>query len=280
MADYVRTRVRAAGLAVGAVAALLIGSCDKKPGGQVVAVVNSDEITQAEIRAEASAAGIQPTQDFQVYAPGVLQRVIDRNLLAGLARDQGLDRGPEYVARRRQLDQSLLADLALRKIIATAPPSAAAVQAFVRQNPAMFANRQQLTLDQVRFAMPADPRQVKALAALGSISAVAERLQAQGVRMARGTATLDTGTVEPLVARQVAALQDGQVFDLSTGGTTFISAITARRSIPVPVESWPTIAAPILRRDTAQKGVADTLSQLRKKANIAYDTAFKPTTPR
>jgi EpsD family peptidyl-prolyl cis-trans isomerase len=266
-------------LALSALTLVLLGGCQKKPGGQVIAVVNSEEITQSEVRAEADAAGIPAGQDFQAYAPVILERVIDRNLLADYARKQGLDRGPEYVARRRALEQTLLAQLGMRKLVGTpAAPSAADIQSFIRSNPAVFANRQKLALDQIRFATPTDPTKVKEYTALGSMSAIEAKLKADGTPMARGTAALDTGAVDPIVARQVAGLPDGQVFDLSTNGTTFISSITGRVNVATPPETWQRPATAILQRQRLQKSVADSMANLRKDAKVQYDPAFRAST--
>lgn len=263
--------------AVSAIAVLLLAGCQKKAGGQVVAVVNSEEITQQELRAEAEAAGVPPGQDFQSFAPAVLNRVVERNLLADYARDQGLDRGPEYVARRRQIEQSLLATLALRKLAGSeTTPTPAEVQAFIARNPSMFAQRERLTLDQIRFATPEDPKRIKALASLGTLDVIQARLKAENVPMARGITALDTGTVESSVARQISALPNGQVFDLSTNGTTFISAITGRAPAATPANAWATPAAAMLRRERMQKAVVDAMAKLRANAKIDYDPAFKP----
>ncbi len=255
----------------------VLAGCSKKPGGQVVAVVNSEEITQQELRAEADAVGVAPTQELQSYAPAVLQRVIERNLLADYARKQGLDRGPEFIARRRQLEQSLLANLALRKLARDpGTPTPAEVQAFIKANPAMYQDRQRLALDQVRFATPNELAQIKALAALGSLDAIERKLKADGVRYARGGAVLDTGTVESTVARQMVALPNGQLFDLSTNGVTFISAITGRTPLVTAPASWSQPAGAALQRERAQKGMVEAMKQLRSAAKIEYDPAFKP----
>lgn len=264
-------------IGVAALALAMLAGCDKKPGGQVVAVVNSEEITQQELRAEADAAGVPADRDLQSFAPAILNRVIERNLLADYARDQGLDRGPEYVARRRQLEQSLLATLGLRKLAgANAVPTPAEVQAFIRQNPATFAGRQKLTLDQIRFATPDSPERIKELTNLGSLDAIQARLRADKVPAARGTTSFDTGTVESQVAKQIAALPNGQIFDLSANGVTFISAITARAPAATPPTSWTPQATAMLRNERSRKALVDAMAKLRADAKIEYDPAFRP----
>jgi peptidyl-prolyl cis-trans isomerase C len=256
---------------------VMLAGCEKKPGGQVVAVVNSEEITQQELRAEADASNVPAGADFQKAAPAILDRVIQRNLLADYAREQGLDRGPDFVARRRQLEQALLATLAIRKLQGPqSAPKPAEVQQFISENPTLFADRQKLTLDQVSFPAPSDPNQVKALTALGTLAAVEEKLKADNVPMKRGSSVLDTASIDPSVGRQMTALPNGKLFDLSTGGVTFISAIVERASAATPPESWAGPATEALSRQRSGKTVNDALLKLRKAAKIEYDPAYKP----
>ncbi len=257
--------------------AALLSACNKKVGGQVVAVVNDEEITQQELRAEAEAANIQVGQDIRKVGPGILQRVVERNLLADYAREQGLDRGPEYIARRRQLEQTLLASLAMRKIVGTpAKPTQEEVTRFINSQPTIFGQRQRLTLDQVRFPTPADPKQVQALTALGSVSAVEAQLKSQGVNVQRGQPVLDTASVAPMIAKQIVALPNGELFDFSTNGVSFISSITARAAAAAPPATWNAPATEAVRREKADQSLKAAMDKMRASAKIEYDPAFKP----
>jgi len=265
-------------VALSAVAALLVlGGCGKKPGGQVVAVAGSEEITQQELRAEAMTAAPGTAQDFEAAAPVLLQRVIERNLLAEYARDQGLDRGPEYVARRRQLEQTLLASLAARKLAgAPKPRSDAEVRKFMADAPTWFAGRERLTLDQISFPTPADKSQIKALTELDAIDAMFAKLRAQGVKANRGRTVLDTGSIDPFVGKQIAALPNGEIFDLSTNGSTFIGTIVARAPSPTPSAQAAQAARDALVRGKSGKTVSDKVAELRKAAKISYAPAYQP----
>ncbi len=263
--------------AAGLVLVAGIVGCDKKPGGQVAAVVDNVEITQQELRAEAEGMRQQPGQDAQAARAPILQRIIDRNLLAGYARKEGLDRGPEFVARRRQIEEALLADLAVRKLVGAQPtPTAAQVRDYVAKNPTLFAGRQRLDLDQLRFATPGDAKKIQALTKLGSLDAIGAQLKAEGVAFQRAPAVLDTASIDPAVARQIVALPNGEIFDVSTGGTTFISAITNRAGGATSEADWTPAATEALRRERAAKTLATAMTKLRKDAKIEYDPAFKP----
>lgn len=267
-------------VALSAVAALLVlGGCSKKPGGQVVAVVGNEEITQQELRAEAMTAAPGAAQDFEAAAPALLQRVIERNLLAEYARDQGLDRGPEYVARRRQLEQTLLASLAARKIAGEPKaPSDAEVRKFMADSPTWFTARERLTLDQLSFPTPADKNQIKTLTQLNSIDAIFAKLRADGVKVERGRTVLDTGSIDPFVGKQIVALPNGEIFDLSTNGTTFIGTIVARAPNPTPADQAVQAASDALLRGKSGKTVSDKMTELRKAAKITYAPAYQPIT--
>jgi peptidyl-prolyl cis-trans isomerase C len=257
----------------------VLQGCTKKVGGQVVAVVNGEEITQQELRAEAEAAQIPASQDFDSVAPSLLQRVVERNLLVGYAREQGLDRGPEYVARRRQLEQTLLATLALRKLTGggTAPRvTPDEVQKYIADHPTAFAARERLSLDQLQFPAPRDRSMIQTLTKLENMDAIEAKLKADGLRVTRGKPVLDTAMIDPAVAKQIVALPPGQLFDLTAGPTTFISVVTARAPAATPPQTWTAIATEAAKRDKATKGVRDTLEQLRRKAKIEYDPALKP----
>jgi len=260
-----------------ALALLLLSGCSKQPGGQVLAVVNNDEITQQELRAQAAAENTPATVDFEALAPQLLDRVIQRNLLADYARDQGLDRGPEYVARRRQMEQMLLASLAIRKLVGTPPqPTAQQAQAYIAANPALFAGRERLTLEQLRFPTPKDMNVVRDAAKLDNLDAIEGKLREKGVAVQRGNAVLDTGAIPGDIARQIAVLPTGEIFDLTADGTTIISRIAARTPLATDKANWQRIAMAALQREQLAKAIGSKMEELRKNAKIKYDPDYQP----
>src|SRR5258708_24010688 len=84
------------------VLAFLVTSCEKKPGGQTVAVVNNEEITAADLNAElsnANASGADATKEARAQA---LERLVDRRLLAQQAKSDGIDKSPEFLNQQRR----------------------------------------------------------------------------------------------------------------------------------------------------------------------------------
>lgn len=256
----------------------LLAGCNKQPGGQVVAVVNNDDITVQELNAEAKAAQLPAASANDKNAvAALLQRVIDRNLLADYAKREGLDRGPDYVSRKRQMDQALLADLAVRKLSGgRTNPSPAEVSAYIASNPLLFAERQNLALDQVRFPTPPQADVLKVITAAPTIEGVIAQLDAKGIKYDRGAASLDTGSIDASAVRQILALKPGEAFALSAAGQTFVSVVTGNAPVSIDKAAWPTIAANALRNQRLSKLMADSLKQLRTSAKIEYDPAYKP----
>ncbi|MEP7221706.1 MAG: peptidyl-prolyl cis-trans isomerase [Novosphingobium sp.] len=268
---------KSAGVCLCAGAALLVSGCNKTPGGQVVAVMNNQEITRLELQSEAQQENLPANLDPRAISPMLLQRIIDRNIMADLAREQGLDRSPQYVTRRRQMEQSLLAELALRKLTGNMrDPSPAEIKTYIDSNPILFANREHLKLDIVHFTKPLARQKVLQLTALPSIDQIAQQLRQLNVGAQRLTTVLDTGTIDANIAKQIAALAPGTIFDMSAGGMTFIGTVIARENASVPHNLWPKIAANSINNERALKTVGTTLNDLRSRAKIIYAPEYRP----
>src|SRR3546814_15555745 len=79
-----------------AAAALALWGCGKEATGQVGAGVNGEEITLREINAELGSRPIPEGVDKKVIQQAALQRLVERRLLAQAARDDELDKTPDY----------------------------------------------------------------------------------------------------------------------------------------------------------------------------------------
>ena len=88
--------------------AALLAGCDKQPEGQVVAVVNGDEVTMQELNTELGNAELPEGAAKDELRNQALDNIINRRLLAGVAMEQGIDDSPEFIVRRRQLVVDLL----------------------------------------------------------------------------------------------------------------------------------------------------------------------------
>lgn len=152
---------------------LLLAGCDRTPpeprvpDDQVMASVPDSEITRFELRNEPAAIGELPTS--------VLERVIDRKLLAARARAEQVEDDPEYLAALRRTREELLVAALRRKLTReVGQTDTDTLRAFAAQRPWMFARRQVLVLEdsaglarRTLDTAALDPAQWQALAPAG-----------------------------------------------------------------------------------------------------------------
>jgi EpsD family peptidyl-prolyl cis-trans isomerase len=259
-------------------ASLMIGGCAKKPGGQVVAVVNSQEITQQDVKAQAMSENINSKDALDKATPRLVQQLVDRTILAQYGHDQKIDRSPEYIARRRQMDESLLSYLALRKLVGQLKsPTNEDAKRFIATNPLMFADRQRLTLDQVRFAAPSDTLEIKQLTQSDDLGTLIARLNAKGIKFTRSAAYFDTGTVDPKLAAEIVKLGDGELFNLTLNGTCYMSEIKGRARVAGNPADWGNQAIQNIQRKSLDDAIKNKLTSLKAKAKVSYDAGYQPT---
>lgn len=262
----------------GAAALLVVtNGCSKKPGGQVVAVVNGEEITSQELNAELANAHLPPGVDQKKVMPVLLQRIVDRKLITQLAKTDGLDKTPAYLAQSRILAENLLANEYASKIAKTISlPDAAAVDAFIASTPSVFSQRKRYTLNQIVFNQPTDATFLQKLAPAHTLDAIAAILTAAQVQFVRGVGKLDTGAVPPEIAAKIAALPPGEPFLLPDNGRIVASVIQSAEPVPVTPEEARPIAVNVLRQKALQDAVGKKLEAARSSATISYETGFAP----
>ncbi|MDX3883575.1 MAG: EpsD family peptidyl-prolyl cis-trans isomerase [Sphingomonas sp.] len=256
---------------------LTLSACEKKAEGQVVAVVNGEEVSLQELNAELAGQNIPDSVDKKVLMKEVLQRVIDRKLLVQRAKEQGLDKDPEYLTQRRRLDENLLVGLLGKKAAASVKiPDGPTIDKFIAENPQMFAQRERYSLNQIQFDLPANPQRLSVLQKDKTLDAVAQSLDSLGIKYRRGTAVLDSATTPPAVMAQILKLPAGEPFIIPMNGKVYASVITGQQATPTPSEvARPAATEAIRRRDLAEISTK-TLKQARDAAKIQYQPGYEP----
>ncbi len=266
-----------AGLTTSIALALALVACDKQPGGQVVAVVNGEEISISELNQELQGANVPDGAQKQELQRNVLQRVIDRRLLAQEAKAQGIDKDPAYLARQRRMNEELLVSMYARRAASSVKlPDSAAIDAFVSKNPGMFAQRSRLALEQVSFPIPSKPDVLKQFQADKTLDAVVATATRLGLKVDRGRDVIDTGALPPAMLQQLNALPPGEPFLVPVGGRVVVSVITAREPIVLKPEQTRQIAVEALRNQSLGKIGEARLKDAKAKAEITYEPAFAP----
>lgn len=259
------------------VAGLLVSACHKEPKGQVVAIVNGDEVSMQELNAELRVARAPVSADRDTVRNQILQRIIDRKLIVQKAREQGLDKTPEFVTRQRQLEENLLASMLGQKIATTVPmPDDHDITQYIADNPAQFGGRQRLLLDQIRFAAPKDVKRLTVLRNAHSLDDIAAGLQKLGLTFSRGKGAIDTGPLDPQLTQLINRLPPGEPFVLPSNGQFVASVIVGRDSIPTPPSLARRIAAQLVRQ---RELIAESKAQVARErtgAEIKYQQGFAP----
>lgn len=267
---------RTASIAI-ALASLSLAGCGKEATGQVAAVVNGEEITLQEINAELGNTPIPEGVDKKVVQQAALQKIVERRLLAQAAREDGLDKTPDYLLRERQLRDALLVQLmGQRAERALKVPDQQEIDKFIGDNPLMFAERKILTIDRIQFALPEKVDQLKALENDHSMDAVAARLQQMGVQFRRDTPQVDAASLGQQRMAQIRALPAGEPFVVPENGVVTVGVIVSERPEPVSASDARPLAVQALRKQKLTETVQQRLKQGRAAAKIDYQEGFAP----
>ncbi len=270
-------KVKAALLSGVVAAGLLLSACHKEPKGQILAIVNGEEISMQELNAELQGARIPDNADRAKIRKEVLQRLIDRKLIVQKAREQGLDKTPEFVAQQRRLEENLLVSLLGQKIAATVPmPDDRDITQYIADNPSQFSGRQRLLLDQIQFAAPKDPKQLLMLRDAHSLDDVAAGVQKLGLAMSRGKGVIDTGRLDPQMVEIIDKLPPGEPFVLPSNGQYVASVIVGRDSTPTPGNVARLAAAEVVRRRALVAESKAQVARARTGAEIQYQPGYEP----
>ncbi|MBW8910542.1 MAG: SurA N-terminal domain-containing protein, partial [Sphingomonas sp.] len=201
------------------IAALLLAGCHKEPKGQIVAIVNGDEISMQELNAELQGVRIPDNVDRKALRKDILQRLVDRKLIVQKAKEQGLDKTPDYISQTRRLEENVLVTMLGQKIAQTVPmPDDRDINQYMSENPSLFGQRQRLLLDQLQFDSPKDVKRLLALRDAHTLDAVAAGLQQLGITFTRGKGVIDTGRLDPQLMKKINELPAGEPFVLPSNG--------------------------------------------------------------
>lgn len=255
---------------------LALGACNIKsaiPGGQVVATVDGEEITRAELNAVLPNGPVG--NNAKAIQSAALDHLIAQKLLAAEARRQRIDHSQDYLIASRRANDEILADLLTRKTVQELrTPYSQNVSAFVQANPTRFAQREILAVDQIRFSdSTIDDAKMRDLHTLDAVIAL---LNQKKIEYKRGNTAIDSIKLEPAAFRQLTNLPAGEPFIVHDGGLTLVSVIVGRQPAPVPPEKTNEAALQILREQAARDALNQQMKTLRSKANIQFENGFGP----
>ncbi|KKC24971.1 hypothetical protein WP12_17180 [Sphingomonas sp. SRS2] len=258
-------------------ALLLLAGCQKTPKGQVIAIVNGDEISIEQLSAEIRDIAVPDSMDRTQLRKAILQGLIDRHLEVEEARKRGLDKTPEFVLLKKRNEEELLASLLGEKVAATVPmPVDTEIRDYIYANPLQFARRQRLFMDQLAFAPPKNRASLSVLADAHSMDEAVAALQSIGIVPARGQGVIDTGQTEPGVARQLDEAPEGEPILLPQGDRLIVGVITRREPIAMPPAESRLAAGLAVRGATLLRESQAQVAAARSTAKISYEPGYEP----
>ncbi len=254
-----------------------LAGCSKKPTDQVVAIVNGEEISLPELNAELAQAQVPAGVDKKVAQQQLLQRLVDRRLLAQAAKESGLDRDPSFIVEQRRVNESLLVEKLAKRTNDSIPvPTAAEVDKFMTGNPSLFAGRQIYGVDQIAFATPANPARLTALEPAKTQAEVIAVLQKLNIPFQRANRAVDSASVPPEQMQKILSLPKGEPFVVPSNGQVTVNVITGAKAEPMPAADARAAAVRVLRAQSLSKLGEARLKEARGKAKIEYQTGFSP----
>lgn len=262
-------------LLLGLSLAVALSGCQKKAEGQTVAVVNKDEITSSELNGELANAKLPADVDKKEATNRVLQGLIDRRLLAQQAREEGIDRSPDYITRQRRMDEDLLIGmLASRQMDSSKLPTDAEITAFQNKYPQAFAKREVWKLDQIQYQTPTDPAVKAKILQTKTLDQLIAVLTAARVPFQRGSNQIATNVIPPEMYPRLAGMQGAEPFIVPNGNLSIASSIVSREPAPLVGPQARTEAVNLLRRQKSGDALQQRLKDLRKNAKIEYKEGF------
>lgn len=202
----------------------------------------------------------------------VVERLIDRAVTVHLAERDRLHLSPEYLAAERRGREDVLIALFRASLAGAVPaPAPGEVDRFIAAHPALFAQREQLVLDQLAPRVP-PPATLRA-PDMATLEAALTHL-GQGTQ--RSTIVVDSGTLEEGEAARLRAVPIGRVLRLGDGRATRFVAVVARTPVPVTGAVAHSLAAAVMRRSAEDAVLAGRLAAERQRVAIRYRRDVSP----
>lgn len=268
--------MRRAGLAGMLLAvALLASACGRRaPDGQIVAIVDGEDITTHDLERLESRLPAGTRIDAELRNQ-LVSALIDGRLAAQEAKREGFRKTPEYLDASREANDAILIDLLNRHVATTVqPPSPADVDRYLESHASRFTDRQIVRLDQVRFTRSAAA--MKAIANVSTLAAAEAALQTAGIPFQRSIVTVDTLALTDELERELLGLSPNKLLGDRQGTVVSLSQVVSRTPMPVAAKDARDAASALIARDRAREALGAMHQRLRQSAKVSYQKGFAP----
>lgn len=257
-----------------AIGAGLSGCGDKShdsKASQSLVSVNGKEITVHQLNEELARANVQPAQKDQA-SKQILNALVDRQLLEQAALKAKVDRDPNVMQAIERAKSQIIAQAYLQgKVANVGKPEKAEVEAFYKQNPALFAERKLVEMEQLLI----DSRHINdefksALGNFKTLQEVAVWLDAKGIQYDRGEVARSVAELPPQISERLKDARKGQLFVIGMGPRTMLVLMDSVKDSPVSlIDASAQIEQSIINKKRKEAGELE-IKRLRDDAKIEY----------
>lgn len=248
--------------------------------GQVLATINGVDVTTNELNAELAGAQLPPAgEQRKEIERQALQALVDRTILAGVARERGVDKSPTFIAQKRRAEENLLVQILQRDIANKIPQTTPAeAKKFMESNPQLFAERKIFQLDQIQFEIPKNLNILKSYEPLNTMDEVAQQLTRDGLKFRRAPGSLDPATTDPAVLKELLSKPEGEIFIIPANGALVATRITSSKPEPLAGPRAEQFATGIVRQRKIAEATKKDLEDRVKKARetVKYQEGYAP----
>jgi peptidyl-prolyl cis-trans isomerase C len=255
--------------------AILSGCTASEPKGQVIAVVNGEEVTIPELNAEARARGVDIGTN-PALRNGLVQELVQRKLLVQEARRREVDRDPDYLLATRRLDEMLLVDQLASAAVPGAAPTDDEIAEYIRSHPQAFGQRMLWSVEQLSFRPVQEAQLRRSIETAPSLDAIGRLLRRAGIETVRQKELWDSAMLPAEWHRQLLAAGTGDAVLLRKPEWTIAVQLLSGSPNPVPESQRAALARQMRRQELRQAALEQVLQDVQSDARITYQDDFAP----
>ena len=264
--------IRAA--AILSIGALALASCSKNAGqqpeltGQVAAHVGSQVVTTLEIENELRVANVPLDRRKD---PTVVKQFLDQLMLRKYLVEQALgakmDQEPNVLLDILRAREQVLANAFVANEVAGQSFGKSDIERYVAANPSKFAQRQLMTVEQIRFALgPGTKAVLDANKDAKTMDDVDHKLTSQGIAHTRAVSSLSQSDLPAELSKLLEKRKPNEVFFGHAGRTGIYFTVKNEEPHPLEGEEASNLALQGLKMDA-----------LKAKINAATEAARRAT---
>jgi len=257
---------------------MMLAACGKKDqavsSGQVVAHVGDQVITTQELENEFRWANVPADkQKDPEVVKRVLTELVARKYLLQQALAAKLDREPGVLLDLLRSREQVLESAYLNRTVASKAPGKADVDKYIANNPAKFAGRKALNVEQIGFPLgPTSQSVIDANKDAKSLDDIDQQLTSAGIPHSRQMGVLNSGDIPPDFYNSIEAKKADDVFFVRAGPNGMFFKVKGEEARPLEGEAAANLARQLMRADAlkAEAGIATYSANLEAKYEGKY----------